>query len=202
MDSKDTLQQVNRGRWSKQEHLLFLTALSEYGKDWKSIQVRLPSRTPVQIRSHAQKYFAQTCKHMTKLYTVLPQTLVFKDYFSFLQAVRSSPNPLVFVAMQQQYITIDPFHLDMSITYIAMIVLGGIGTIFGAVAGAIAFSFLKPLAEYLGPMLPFISELSTAQQSSVLFSIVVCAFLVFEPLGIFGLWLRIKRFFMAWPFRY
>jgi len=36
----------------------------------------------------------------------------------------------------------------------------------------------------------------------VLFSVVVCAFLVLEPLGLFGLWLRVKRFFLAWPFRY
>ena len=105
-------------------------------------------------------------------------------------------------AMQQQFITIDPFHLDMAIAYIAMIVLGGIGSVFGAVAGAIAFAFLTPLAEYLGPHLPYISELSTSQQSTVLFSILVCGFLIVEPLGLFGIWLRIKRFFMAWPFRY
>ena len=90
----------------------------------------------------------------------------------------------------------------MSIAYIAMIVLGGIGSVFGAVAGAIAFSFLTPLAEYLGPKLPFIEQLSTSQQSTVIFSLVVIGFLVVEPLGLFGLWLRIKRFFMAWPFRY
>ena len=105
-------------------------------------------------------------------------------------------------AMQQQYITIDPFHLDMAIAYIAMIVLGGIGSVFGAVAGAIAFAFLTPLAEYVGPHLPYLSQLSTSQQSTVLFSVVVCTFLVVEPLGLFGIWLRIKRYFMAWPFRY
>lgn len=105
-------------------------------------------------------------------------------------------------AMQQQYITIDPFHLDMAITYIAMIVLGGIGTIFGAVAGAIAFAFLTPLAERIGPYLPYIGELTASQQSTVLFSVLVCAFLVLEPLGLFGIWMRIKRYFMAWPFRY
>lgn len=105
-------------------------------------------------------------------------------------------------AMQQQYITIDPFHLDMAIAYIAMIVLGGIGTVFGAVAGAIAFAFLVPLAEWVGPHLPYISGLSTSQQSTVLFSVLVCGFLIVEPLGLLGIWLRCKRYFMAWPFRY
>ncbi|MEM9489057.1 MAG: branched-chain amino acid ABC transporter permease [Myxococcota bacterium] len=116
------------------------------------------------------------------------------------------------LAAQQQYITVDPFHLDMSIAYIAMIILGGVGTVFGAVAGAIAFTFLTPAAEWLGglligwlaPKLPFLDldQLSSAQQSTVLFSILLCVILVVEPLGLLGLWLRIKRYFMAWPFRY
>jgi branched-chain amino acid transport system permease protein len=105
-------------------------------------------------------------------------------------------------AMQQQYITVDPFHLDMSIQYIAMIVLGGIGSVFGAVAGAIVFVFLTPVAEAVGEALPYLDQLTSAQQSTVVFAIVVCAFLIFEPLGLFGIWLRIKRYFAAWPFRY
>ena len=106
-------------------------------------------------------------------------------------------------AYQQQYITVSPpFDLDMSVTYIAMIVLGGIGTTFGAVAGALAMGFLGPLAETIGHELPYISQLSSAQQSTLLFAVLVCAILVVEPLGILGIWLRIKRYFAAWPFRY
>jgi branched-chain amino acid transport system permease protein len=105
--------------------------------------------------------------------------------------------------LQQQYITIEPpFDLSMSIAYIAMIVLGGIGTVFGAVAGAIAFTVLTPLAESVGSQLPLISRLSSGQQSTVIFAVVVCAFLVFEPLGLYGIWLRIQRYFAAWPFKY
>lgn len=106
-------------------------------------------------------------------------------------------------ALQQQYLTISPpFDLNMSVQYIAMIVLGGVGTIFGAVAGALAFSFLTPLAEAVGAHLPLISRLSSHQQSTVLFAVLVCVVLVFEPLGLFGVWLRVKRYFLSWPFRY
>lgn len=106
-------------------------------------------------------------------------------------------------AFQQQYLTVEPpFDLGMSIQYVAMIVLGGIGTVFGAVAGALAFTFLTPLAEEVGSALPFLDRLSSAQQSTVLFAAVVLAFLVFEPMGLFGLWLRVKRYFVAWPFSY
>ncbi len=106
-------------------------------------------------------------------------------------------------ALQQQYITVEPpFDLNMSVQYIAMVVLGGIGTTFGAVAGAITFVVLTPVAEIVGRQLPILSSLSSAQQSTLLFSLLVIGFLVFEPLGIYGIWLRIKRYFLAWPFKY
>lgn len=106
-------------------------------------------------------------------------------------------------ALQQQYITVDPpFDLSMSVAYIAMIVLGGIGTVFGAVAGAIAFTVLLPIAETVGQHIPLLSRLTSGQQSTVIFALVVCAFLVLEPLGLYGLWLRVQRYFSAWPFTY
>jgi branched-chain amino acid transport system permease protein len=105
-------------------------------------------------------------------------------------------------AIQQRMITVEHFNLPISIEYVAMIVLGGIGTVWGAVAGAIAFVVLGKLMQTLGPKLPYISQLPTGLQTAVLFSILVIAVLVIEPLGLFGLWLRIKRYFMAWPFRY
>ncbi|ETW09247.1 hypothetical protein H310_01647 [Aphanomyces invadans] len=44
------------GRWTKQEHELFLEGLRRYGKSWKSISNLVVTRTLVQIRTHAQKY--------------------------------------------------------------------------------------------------------------------------------------------------
>jgi len=106
-------------------------------------------------------------------------------------------------ALQQQFITVDPpFNLLLSVQYIAMIVLGGIGTVFGAVAGALAFVFLSPLLEIIGRATPGLDQLSSSLQSTLLFAILVITCLVFEPLGLYGLWLRAKRYFMAWPFRY
>jgi len=106
-------------------------------------------------------------------------------------------------ACQQQYINVEPpFDLTMSVQYIAMIVLGGMGTVFGAVAGAIAYVFVAPLAEAAARHLPLLRELTSAQQSTLLFSVLVIAVLIVEPLGLYGVWLRIKRYFAAWPFRY
>ena len=106
------------------------------------------------------------------------------------------------MALQQTYLNVDNFNLHMSIEYIAMIVMGGIGTVFGAVAGALAYVVIEPLSHFVSALVPILSEWSDKQQSTFVFALVICAFLVFEPLGLFGIWLRVKRYFMAWPFRY
>ena len=104
---------------------------------------------------------------------------------------------------QQQFVTVDPpFNLFMSIDYIAMIVLGGIGTVVGAVLGALAFVMLGPLAEGLFGEIGVMGNLTSSQQQRMLLAIVVGIFLITEPLGLYGIWLRIKVYFMAWPFRY
>lgn len=106
-------------------------------------------------------------------------------------------------AFKAQFITVSPpFDLFMSIEFIAIIVLGGIGTTFGAVWGAIAFTLLKPLAHTIGAALPFLSTLTSNEQERLIFALIILGFLLFEPLGLVGLWFRIKRYFMAWPFRY
>jgi len=50
------------GRWTKQEHEAFLAGLKEYGHEWKKVAYKIPTRTPAQIRSHAQKYFAKIAR--------------------------------------------------------------------------------------------------------------------------------------------
>jgi len=56
---------VDKGRWKKEEHELFLKGLKLYGRDWKKIEVLVGSRTGPQIRSHAQKYFNRIGKEGT-----------------------------------------------------------------------------------------------------------------------------------------
>lgn len=47
------------GRWTNEEHRAFLDGLKEFGREWKKVATRIPTRTSAQIRSHAQKYFAK-----------------------------------------------------------------------------------------------------------------------------------------------
>ncbi|CAM9162818.1 unnamed protein product, partial [Ectocarpus fasciculatus] len=50
------------GRWTKEEHELFLQALKKYGKEWKKVASMVRTRTVVQTRTHAQKYFQKVQK--------------------------------------------------------------------------------------------------------------------------------------------
>jgi branched-chain amino acid transport system permease protein len=106
-------------------------------------------------------------------------------------------------AWEAQFLTIDAtVNLFISIEYIAIIVIGGIGTVVGAVLGSVAFVVLGQLADTLFGELPLLSELSSAQRQSTFLAVLVAVFLIVEPFGLYGIWLRIKFYFMAWPFRY
>lgn len=50
------------GRWTREEHMLFIKGLEMYGKGWKKIAGLIKTRTVVQIRTHAQKYFLKLSK--------------------------------------------------------------------------------------------------------------------------------------------
>lgn len=97
----------------------------------------------------------------------------------------------------------------ISIEYIAMVVIGGIGTILGAALGAL---FVVALPELVGFMaqrgwLPFVAEtgggsFDEAAFSTILFGIFIVVFLIFEPLGLFGIWIRVRNYWKGWPFSY
>jgi SHAQKYF class myb-like DNA-binding protein len=50
------------GRWTHEEHEAFLEGLKVFGREWKKVAEKIPTRTSAQIRSHAQKYFSKIAK--------------------------------------------------------------------------------------------------------------------------------------------
>ena len=57
--------QESTGRWTKEEHEAFLIGLKLHGKEWKKVAARVKTRTVVQTRTHAQKYFQKLQKAVT-----------------------------------------------------------------------------------------------------------------------------------------
>lgn len=53
---------INKGRWTSTEKLIFEEAYKQHGKEWKHIASLIKTRTVIQIRTHAQKYFQKLAK--------------------------------------------------------------------------------------------------------------------------------------------
>lgn len=63
----------SRESWSEQEHDKFLEALQLFDRDWKKIEAFVGSKTVIQIRSHAQKYFLKVQKNGTREHVPPPR---------------------------------------------------------------------------------------------------------------------------------
>ncbi|KAK7374322.1 hypothetical protein VNO80_07750 [Phaseolus coccineus] len=63
----------SRENWTDQEHDKFLEALHLFDRDWKKIEAFVGSKTVIQIRSHAQKYFMKVQKNGTSEHVPPPR---------------------------------------------------------------------------------------------------------------------------------
>jgi branched-chain amino acid transport system permease protein len=102
----------------------------------------------------------------------------------------------------------EQFQIDVSIDYLAMVIIGGLGSVLGSVYGAI-FVTLLPIAtrwalQSFGgyffsdaDLLNIIPNLRL-----VMFGALIILFLIAEPEGLNRLWRNIRNYFRAWPFSY
>ena len=100
------------------------------------------------------------------------------------------------------------FNINLSIEYVAMVLIGGVATIAGSIMGAVFITFLPRIVDWLAGFVPFISDapvggfLTAPQVKQMLFGGLIVLFLIVEPLGLYGLWIRVRNYFKAWPFSY
>ena len=103
------------------------------------------------------------------------------------------------------YVQSAQWNLLLSIQYIAIIIVGGVGTIFGSILGALFLGGSPRLVEEWAPKFGFITDflkIETAVLNLLIFGIVIVLFLVLEPRGMAGIWFRLKAYFKTWPFSY
>jgi branched-chain amino acid transport system permease protein len=108
-------------------------------------------------------------------------------------------------AHYQKWIVPGSFDLSLSIAYIAMIILGGLGTILGAVLGAILITGIPHgialVTDILKESYPKLSGLIVDLKLGI-FGLIVVLALLFEPQGLAGIYRRAKIYWKTWPFRY
>jgi len=99
-------------------------------------------------------------------------------------------------------VTVEEYTLELAIVYLAMIIVGGMGSITGAVLGAIFITLLPFGVERLFEVLPW--QLGTTafgiEQAAI--GAAIIGFLLFEPDGLIEVYRRIATYFERWPFRY
>jgi branched-chain amino acid transport system permease protein len=92
-----------------------------------------------------------------------------------------------------------------------MVVVGGLGSIMGSIAGATLMTYLDVKLQAIqdipgiGSALVSFSEkyMSMGGISNVaiiVYGMIMILIVLFEPLGIFGIWIRIKRYWKTYPF--
>lgn len=101
----------------------------------------------------------------------------------------------------------EAWNLFLSIDFLAVVVIGGIATISGTIVGACFVVLLPRLLEELTHVIPWITVsggglINVFQLQTIIFGVLIIVFMTLEPRGLFGLWLRIRNYFKAWPFSY
>ena len=108
-------------------------------------------------------------------------------------------------AHYRSIVTWDRFTIDVSVLYLAMIIIGGLGRVTGSYLGAIFMTLLPVVLSNLGRALkgvfPIVEALIPFIQQAA-FGLVIILFLVFEPEGLNKIWKNIKDYFRLWPFSY
>jgi len=102
------------------------------------------------------------------------------------------------VAHQTGYLTPEGFGLILSLELVLMVTIGGLGSLRGAILGAILISMLPVFISRIKPMLPD----AIAKQFGLeifVFGLVLALFVLFEPKGINGRWIKLKAFLENFP---
>lgn len=108
------------------------------------------------------------------------------------------------LALNIRYLNVNSFELIASIEAIAMIIVGGLGSVRGAILGAILITvlpeFSKLVLKAFGGTFSSIASGNTAEIKGVIYALVIMIFLRYEPDGLAHRWDRIKRFWSEWPY--
>jgi branched-chain amino acid transport system permease protein len=129
----------------------------------------------------------------------------------------------------------ESFSLFLSVQFLAILLIGGVGTVAGTLMGAVLVAVLPRLVSDFTSLMERTAETGTGVLTSVtnvvmstgpddfglvstaagkspgfnvsqlnlfIYGVILIAFLIFEPLGLYGIWLRIRNYWKGWPFTY
>ena len=99
----------------------------------------------------------------------------------------------------------DHFTFFISIEYVIMIIVGGMGTILGAIFGALFMTILpealRIISDALRGSFPVLI-VRFAALKTVIYGLIIVLFLIIEPDGLNGIWQKTKTYWKNWPYTY
>ncbi|MFM7210927.1 MAG: ABC transporter permease subunit, partial [Actinomycetota bacterium] len=102
----------------------------------------------------------------------------------------------------------ETWNIFLSIDFLAVIFIGGLATISGSIMGAVFVVLLPKGVNAITPYIPGFGGvgeggiLNVFELQTIIFGLLIILFLILEPRGLYGLWLRLRNYFKAWPFSY
>ena len=91
----------------------------------------------------------------------------------------------------------------LSITFVAIIIAGGMGSVSGSIIGALIVQGLPQVLQTQAGLLPFVGDgkaITLTSFNNLLFGVLIVVFLLFEPDGIAAMWHRTRTRLASWPF--
>ena len=102
-------------------------------------------------------------------------------------------------AHKLQFISPDQFNILQSIDLLLMIVIGGLGSVHGVFLGALFLIIMPQAIGMAKDVLPDAIGQAPGLQAAV-YGIVLIAFVLFEPMGLYGRWLKVRTWLQLFPF--
>lgn len=107
------------------------------------------------------------------------------------------------VALQTRFVNVDTFSVLISIEALAMIIVGGMGRVHGAILGAALILLLPEMLTFgfnlAGDSFKTLMADRIYEVKGLLYGVVILLFLRLEPEGLAGIWRKAKRFWVQWP---
>ena len=102
------------------------------------------------------------------------------------------------------FVSVEAFDIHLLIQYLAMVIIGGMGSMFGSVLGALFVIALPPLITAAVEAVPGLQGLGgkVFEAQIGVFGLIMLLFLILEPRGLVGVWTRVRAYFQLWPFKY
>jgi branched-chain amino acid transport system permease protein len=106
-------------------------------------------------------------------------------------------------AYYRGFVSAEAFSLFLAIQYVAMVIIGGMGSVLGALLGAVFVVLFPYFIEGAMAALGLAERLASVvfALNYAAFGLLMILFLVFEPQGLVGIWRRMQNWLLLWPFK-